>query len=102
MKGVYGRPDTHIPDLTPLTKEKLIKQKQLQQQHEYEIELHSNPILPDDIDEYGNLPKLRCGWTKCGKIFTSKQPLLDHVKQCIPHIFVGRFHLNCKYIMYKH
>ena len=24
------------------------------------IEIHSDPILPDDIDEYGNLPELRC------------------------------------------
>lgn len=63
------------------------------------IEIHSNPILPDDIDEFGNLPELRCGWSKCGKLFDNRDKLLDHVRRCIPHGFVHRFHLNCRTIL---
>ena len=63
------------------------------------IELHSNPILPDDIDEYGNLPELRCGWTKCGKLFDNRDKLLDHVRRCIPHPFLHRFHLHCRTVL---
>lgn len=83
----------HIfPDLTPRTKERLIEEKKMQQ-------LHTDPPLPDDIDEYGNLPRLRCGWKKCGKEFKSKDALMAHVRKCIPHPFVARFHLNCKNIL---
>eukprot|EP01083_Nonionella_stella_P247872 858912_1 len=82
-----------IPDITPRTKEKLIQKRQVQR-------IHAD--LPDDVDEYGNLPQLKCGWTKCGRIFNSKDALLAHVKQCISHPFVGRFHLNCKNILENH
>ena len=74
------------------TKKRLIEEKQ-------ERELHSDPPLPDDIDEYGNLPQLKCGWKKCGKTFATKDALLIHVRKCIPHPFVARFHLNCKNIL---
>eukprot|EP01084_Bolivina_argentea_P145535 255073_1 len=91
----------HVPDISPRTKETLMKQKQLQQtlraEHEKEIEIHSNPILPDIVDEYGNLPSLRCGWSKCGKTFDTKDELLEHVRSCIPHTYLGRFHINSKW-----
>ena len=30
-------------------------------------EIHTNPVLPDNVDEYGNLPYLIRAWTKRGK-----------------------------------
>lgn len=65
------------------------------QRREEMIAIHSDPVLPDDIDEYGNLPQFRCGWTKCGRIFTNRDQLLDHVSKFIPRVFVHRFHLKC-------
>merc|ERR1719245_2581194 len=59
------------------------------------IAMHSDPVLPDDVDQYGNLPYLRCGWKKCGKVFRNRDQLLNHVSKFIPHAFVHRFHLKC-------
>eukprot|EP01084_Bolivina_argentea_P132636 234072_1 len=81
-----------VPDLTPWTKEMLIEKQKMKK-------LHSDPILPDNIDEFGNLPELQCGWTKCGQVFKSKEALLRHVKEYCRHPFVPRFHINCKNIL---
>lgn len=78
--------------------------------HEYDVHLenkriheliamHSDPVLPDDVDEYGCLPELRCGWKRCGKVFDNRDKLLDHVRRCIPHVFVHRFHLHCRTVL---
>mmetsp|Transcript_37026 Transcript_37026/g.60918 ORF Transcript_37026/g.60918 Transcript_37026/m.60918 type:complete len:178 (+) Transcript_37026:94-627(+) len=83
----------HIfPDITPRTKEKLMEEKAMRR-------LHADPPLPDDVDEHGNLPELKCGWKKCGKEFKSRDALMAHVRKCIPHPFVGRFHINCKNVL---
>merc|ERR1712039_1155726 len=63
------------------------------------IALHSDPVLPDDVNAYGGLPELRCGWKKCGRVFDNRDRLLDHVSRCIPHVFVHRFHLNCRNVL---
>eukprot|EP00484_Ammonia_sp_Unknown_P020122 CAMPEP_0197035220 /NCGR_PEP_ID=MMETSP1384-20130603/13076_1 /TAXON_ID=29189 /ORGANISM="Ammonia sp." /LENGTH=178 /DNA_ID=CAMNT_0042465251 /DNA_START=83 /DNA_END=619 /DNA_ORIENTATION=- len=83
----------HIfPDITPRTKEKLMEEERMKK-------LHHQPPLPDDVDEYGNLPQLRCGWRKCGQVFKTRDELMAHVRKCLPHPFVGRFHLNCKNVL---
>lgn len=72
----------------------------LKQQHIKQIEKHSNPILPDDVDSHGNLPKLRCGWSSCGLIFETRKDLMEHIKDCIPHkSYINRFHVNCKMVL---
>eukprot|EP01084_Bolivina_argentea_P303914 524808_1 len=83
--------------LTPWTRDMLIEK---QKRHIEEMKvLHSNPILPDNIDDFGNLPELQCGWKKCGRRFQSKDALLRHVREFLPHPFVRRFHVNCKQIL---
>mmetsp|Transcript_56460 Transcript_56460/g.93997 ORF Transcript_56460/g.93997 Transcript_56460/m.93997 type:complete len:179 (-) Transcript_56460:178-714(-) len=72
---------------------------QLKDEHEHEIKLHSHPLLPNNVDEFGNLPRLQCGWKACGKKFESREQLLDHVKYCMPHKFIDRFHTNCKNVL---
>jgi len=63
-------------------------------------ELHSNPELPDEVDELGNLPYLRCGWKRCAKEFDNRDKLLDHVKRCIaPKAFLHRYHLHCRAVL---
>ena len=69
------------------------------EQKELLIAMHSDPILPDDVDEYGQLPQLRCGWKKCAKVFTNRDRLLNHVQRWIPHVFVHRFHLKCGIVL---
>jgi len=59
------------------------------------IAIHSDPPLPDDVDAAGNLPELRCGWKRCGRVFSNRDQLLHHVTQYIPHRLVHRFHLHC-------
>eukprot|EP00484_Ammonia_sp_Unknown_P025717 CAMPEP_0197033750 /NCGR_PEP_ID=MMETSP1384-20130603/12076_1 /TAXON_ID=29189 /ORGANISM="Ammonia sp." /LENGTH=178 /DNA_ID=CAMNT_0042463601 /DNA_START=55 /DNA_END=591 /DNA_ORIENTATION=+ len=76
--------------------------EEMQQEHEKEIQIHSNPLLPDNVDEYGNLPQLTCGWKACSKRFESKEELLEHVKYCMPHKFIDRFHTNCKFVLENH
>lgn len=88
--------DVNELDLTQETKKQLLHGRE---EHMNEIAIHSNPILPDDIDEYGNLPLLRCGWTACGKTFDSRDQLMQHIKECIPNVFVDRLHVNCKNVL---
>jgi len=59
------------------------------------VEIHSNPILPDGIDAWGNLPELRCAWTKCGKVFRNRDQLLNHVRTYLPHKLLSGFHVKC-------
>merc|ERR1712048_661242 len=52
------------------------------------VEIHSNPILPDGIDAWGNLPELRCAWTKCGKVWrTNPNMSLEEFKQRMYVVF---------------
>mmetsp|Transcript_24376 Transcript_24376/g.39255 ORF Transcript_24376/g.39255 Transcript_24376/m.39255 type:complete len:327 (+) Transcript_24376:22-1002(+) len=83
-------------DFTEETKKQLL---QAHQHSEQQLALHSHPILPDDVDEFGNLPHLRCGWTKCGQTFDSRDALMRHIKECIPNVFVDNLHKNCKNIL---
>lgn len=80
---------------TEYVTEELIKHR------ENQIKIHTNPPLPDDVDEYGNLPNLRCGWKQCGMVFETREDLMEHVKQYIvPHKnYINRFHVNCKMIL---
>eukprot|EP01084_Bolivina_argentea_P292243 502367_1 len=73
--------------------------QQVRVEWDKQVQIHTNPLLPDDVDEYGNLPSLRCGWKSCGKTFNSKQELLNHVKLYMGRIYVDRFHTNCKNIL---
>ena len=56
-------------------------------------------MLPDDVDAWGNLPELRCGWKRCGREYANRDKLLDHVRRCIPHTFVHRFHVHCRMVL---
>merc|ERR1712217_274358 len=58
--------------------------------------IHS--VIPDDVDSFGNLPQFRCGWKKCGRVFTNRDQLLDHVQKYFPQ-FMHRFHLNSKNVL---
>jgi len=64
-------------------------------------EIHTNPVLPDDIDELGNLPYLKCGWKRCGQVFLNRDHLLEHVKRCIAadHALLHRFHVHCRSVL---
>jgi len=63
------------------------------------IDLHSNPAMPDDVDQWGNLPELRCGWKKCGRVFQNRDRLLTHVARFIPCRLIHRFHLRCRSVL---
>jgi len=63
------------------------------------IEIHNNPMLPDDVDEDGNLPEFRCGWKRCGKVFDNRDRLLNHVAKFLQSPFVHRFHLHCGMVL---
>eukprot|EP01083_Nonionella_stella_P305380 1065068_1 len=76
--------------------------QQLKHEYEKQLQIHSVPSLPDDVDEYGNLPNLRCGWKACGKTFHSKEELLNHVKLYMDRAYVDRFHINCKNVLEMH
>jgi len=65
------------------------------------VEIHSNPILPDGVGKYGDLPYLRCAWTKCGKVFRNREQLLQHVIKYIPHKMISGFHVRCGEVLRK-
>jgi len=62
-------------------------------------EIHSDPLLPDQYGDLGNLPYLKCAWKKCGKEFDNRDKLLDHVKRCLTLPFLHRFHLYCRSVL---
>jgi len=65
-------------------------------------ELHTNPILPDDVDEDGNLPYLRCAWSRCGQQFNNRDQLLNHVRYALygeTRPLLHGFHLSCSQVL---
>jgi len=64
------------------------------------VEIHTNPLLPDDVDSDGNLPELRCGWKRCGMVFDNRDRLLNHVTKFIGcNAMVHRFHVYCRTVL---
>ena len=65
-------------------------------------EIHTNPILPDNVDEYGNLPYLTCAWSRCGKTFDNRDQLLNHVRYALygeSRPLLHGFHSHCSQIL---
>eukprot|EP01083_Nonionella_stella_P013772 38730_1 len=61
--------------------------------------IHTNPILPDDVDRNGDLPYLRCGWKKCGETFENRDQLLNHVRFALygdKRPLLHGFHMHCQ------
>merc|ERR1719266_741973 len=63
-------------------------------------EIHTNPLIPDDVDENGNLPYLRCAWKRCGKVFEHRDQLLWHVRNARNGDLCTGFHINCRSVLY--
>ena len=62
-------------------------------------QIHTNPLLPDNVDMFGNLPLLTCAWSKCGQVFTNRDRLFAHVARVTKKPLAHRFHLYCRQIL---
>lgn len=63
------------------------------------VEIHTNPPIPDGVGKYGDLPYLKCAWTRCGKVFSNRDQLLQHVAYYENGNFSHRFHLHCASVL---
>jgi hypothetical protein len=64
-----------------------------------QYEIHTNPAIPDDVDENGYLPELRCAWSRCGQVFYCREDLLDHVRRARNGSLCTGFHINCRSVL---
>merc|ERR1712013_250124 len=55
--------------------------------------------LPDGVDEFGNLPQLRCAYSGCGMEFASREEMIAHVKQSRGGHLTRKFHKNCRSVL---
>merc|ERR1719273_832515 len=79
----------------PLQNQDVSREKALAEQYE----IHTNPPLPDDVDKFGNLPYLRCAWSRCGMVFSNREQLLEHVKRSRRGDFTHRLHLRSRSVL---
>jgi len=55
--------------------------------------------LPDAVDAFGNLPQLRCAYSRCAMEFASREELLAHVKRSRGGHLTRRLHKNCRSVL---
>jgi len=64
-----------------------------------DYEIHKNPKLPDEVDEFGNLPRSRCAYSQCGREFADREQLLEHVKRSKNGHLTRHFHRRLKSVL---
>jgi len=62
-------------------------------------QIHKNPFLPDIVDECGDLPERKCGYSECGMEFSSREEMLEHVRQSKNGHLVRNFHSRSKSVL---